>query len=229
MNKPIFIIGLLVAILANFLLPNLPRCQSDTVALPEPRLKGSVSLEEAIYRRRSVRTFRDEPLDLAAVSQILWAAGGKTIDGITGPTRSYPSAGGIYPLAIYLAAGKVTGLAPGVYRYDWSKHSLALVRAGDVRASLSLAAGGQTAVASAPASIVIVGDPGKISARYGGRGVERYLAMDSGHAGENIHLQVQALGLGTVAVGAFKDEAVLEALGIGGVTPLYIMPVGKPD
>jgi nitroreductase len=50
---------------------------------------------------------------------------------------------------------------------------------------------------------------------------------EAGHAGQNMHLQAEALGLATVVVGAFSDERVKAILGVE-EEPLYIMPVGKP-
>ena len=70
------------------------------VSLPPPVHRGRVSVEEAIYGRRSVREFKQVALTLPELSQLLWAAGGKNIDGLTGATRSYPTAGGIYPIEI---------------------------------------------------------------------------------------------------------------------------------
>jgi SagB-type dehydrogenase family enzyme len=65
-------------------------------------------------------------------------------------------------------------------------------------------------------------------ARYNIRG-ERYVFMEAGHAGQNTYLQAAALNLGTVAVGAFQDEAVRRVLQLEAkIRPLYIMPVGKP-
>jgi len=53
--------------------------------------------------------------------------------------------------------------------------------------------------------------------------------MEVGHAGQNIYLQATALGLGTVAIGAFHDEQVSQVLRLDEpLKPLYIMPVGKP-
>jgi nitroreductase len=50
-----------------------------------------------------------------------------------------------------------------------------------------------------------------------------------GHVSENIHLQVVALGLATVEVGAFRDEEARTVLRVDEqIKPLYIMPVGKP-
>ncbi|HDZ91977.1 MAG TPA: SagB/ThcOx family dehydrogenase, partial [Deltaproteobacteria bacterium] len=66
----------------------------------------------------------------------------------------------------------------------------------------------------------------RITDRYGERGV-RYAHMEVGHVGQNIYLQAQTLGLGTVAVGAFRDRGVSGLLGLPEKhRPLYVMPVG---
>ena len=199
-----------------------------TIKLPSPRHRGELSVEEAIFRRRSIRRYKDEPLTLEEVSQLLWAAGGKTIDGITGATRAYPSAGGIYPLEIYLVAGNVEGLADGIYHYEWRGHTIRLVKEGDLRQELTRAALGQRMVANAPISIVWTAIYPRTTRRYGKRGEIRYVPMDVGGAGQNVHLQAEALGLGTVIIGAFRDGAVKEILGVEKEVPLYIMPVGRP-
>jgi SagB-type dehydrogenase family enzyme len=196
------------------------------ISLPSPRHTGEMSVEEAIFRRRSIRRFTDEPLTLGEVSQLLWSAGGKTIDGVTGATRAFPSAGGLYPFEIYLVAGNVTGLADGIYRFGWRDHSLSLIKEGDFREELMVASLRQGFVHQAPVSIVWVGDFARIERFYGARGVERYISMDVGGAGQNVHLQAEALDLGTVIVGAFRDAAVQDILGTA-LTPLYIMPVGR--
>jgi len=50
--------------------------------------------------------------------------------------------------------------------------------------------------------------------------------MEVGHATQNIYLQCEALGLGTVAVGAFSDEEVMAILDTE-YDPLMIVPIGK--
>ena len=198
-----------------------------SIELPSPKHKGQVSVEEAIFNRRSIRRYKDEPLTLEEVSQLLWAAGGKTIDGVTGATRAYPSAGGIYPLEIYLIAGDVEGLASGIYHYQWRDHSIDLMEDGDVRKKLTRAALGQGMVARAPMSLVFTAVYRRTTARYGQRGEARYVPMDMGGAGQNVHLQAEALNLGTVIIGAFNDQEVKEVLGSQDEEPLYIMPVGR--
>ena len=62
--------------------------------------------------------------------------------------------------------------------------------------------------------------------RYGDRGI-RYVHMKAGHAAQNVYLQAIALGLGTVVVGAFRDDQVSEILNLPkNERPLYIMPEG---
>jgi len=39
-----------------------------------PRTSGSVSVEEALARRRSIREYANEPLTIDQVMQLLWAA-----------------------------------------------------------------------------------------------------------------------------------------------------------
>ena len=201
--------------------------RTKVIKLPLPKHKGKVSVEEAIFKRRSIRRYKNEPLTLENVSQLLWAAGGMTVDAITGATRSYPSAGGIYPLKIYLVAGEVDNLTSGIYHYSWGDHTINQVKAGDLRLQLMSSALGQRMVGDAPISIVITAVYSRTTKRYGKRGEIRYVPMDAGHAGQNIHLQAEALGLGTVIIGAFTDEAVKKVLGVKDEEPLCIIPVGK--
>jgi len=199
----------------------------ETFKLPAPVPAGPLSLEEALASRRSVRSYRDEPLQLPWVGQILWAAQGITLD--TRGYRTAPSAGATFPLEVYLVAGRVDGLEPGLYRYVPAGHLLAKVLDGDLRNELAGAALGQSQVAGAPAVFVIAADYGRTSPRYGDRAV-RYVHMEAGHAGQNISLQALAYGLGTVMVGAFSDENVKSLLRLpANEDPLYIIPVGKPE
>lgn len=119
-------------------------------------------------------------------------------------------------------------MSPGIYRYLVARHALELEVEGDVRAALARAALDQDFIAEAPASIVMSAVYERTTRRYGRRGY-RYVHMDVGHAGENVHLQAVALGFGTVVVGAFDDEEVKRALRLPEEQhPLYIMPIGRP-
>jgi len=197
----------------------------NEISLPAPSLKGSLSLEEALAHRRSVREYKKHFLSLIEVSQMLWAAQG--ITGAREGFRTAPSAGATYPLEIYLVAGNVKGLSPGVYRYIPRTHALVQTLAGDARARLCDAALGQQWVKDAPATVLIAAVYARTAARYGPR-ARRYIDIEVGHSGQNVYLQAEALGLGTVAVGAFDDGAVKRVLGLNKEEePLYLMPVGR--
>lgn len=197
----------------------------EAVSLPEPRYDSEVSLEEALLKRRSVRRFADEPLTLTEVSQLGWAA-----QGITGRTNRYrnaPSAGALCPLELYFLAGNIQGLSNGAYKYNPEGHELFLAVKDDIREDLASAASYQNFISEAPATFIIAAVYEKTTIKYGERGI-RYVHMEAGHAAQNIYLQATALGLGTIVVGAFDDEAVKSVLKIADEEPLYIMPTGRP-
>ena len=203
--------------------------EGERIPLPEPRHGGDVSLERAIYERRSVRSFKDSSLRFEQLSQILWAASGKTIDGITGASRSAPSAGGLYPLEFFAVVGSVEDLKPGIYRYSWKDHSVRMEKEGDLRVELARAALHQRFIQDAPLVIVITAVYERTAQKYGRRGSSRYVYVDAGHAAQNIFLQTVALDLGTVVVGAFMDNEVKKLLNLGDEEPLLIMPIGSPS
>lgn len=194
--------------------------ESIMIKLPDPVKDSKFSVERAINERRSIRTYKDAPLTLKEVSQLLWASQGTVASG----RRAAPSAGATYPLEIFFVAGNVEGLKQGLYRYKNKEHSLELIREGDFRKPISDRALRQDMILKAPATIVVSAVFERTRARYGAR-AERYVHMEAGHVGENIMLQATALGLGTVPVGAFIDSEVKSVLGIK-EDPLYLFPVG---
>jgi len=198
----------------------------EIVALPEVRLTGNVSLEETLLNRRSVRQYTGEALTLEEVSQLLWSAQGITAEW---GGRTAPSAGALYPLEVYLVAGNVESLTPGIYKYINDGHELVKVRDEDVREELANAALGQTPVRDGAIDIVISAIYERTMKKYGDRGV-RYVHMEAGHAAQNIYLQATALDLGAVTIGAFADELVKKLLSMPEEeAPLYIIPVGRRD
>ncbi len=194
------------------------------ISLPPPRPDSTVSLEQALLNRRSVRTFSGGALTLQEASQLLWAG-----QGITDPAgfRTAPSAGGIYPLELYLAAARIEGLSAGVYHYAPSGHKLIRVREADAVSDLASAAFGQGWISGASGVIVVAGVYARTRAKYGERAV-RYVQLEAGHAAQNICLQAVALGLGSVTVGAFDDDRTVTLLNLpADSAPLYLLPVGR--
>lgn len=197
-----------------------------TIDLPSPKFESGVSVEEALTRRRSLRQFAEAPLTLAEAGQLLWAAQGVTHSA---GYRTAPSAGALYPLELFLVAGAVTDLPPGVYRYLPREHDLVRVREGDRRAELTAGALGQGMLRKAPAVLVFCAVYDRITGKYDERGV-RYAHMEAGHAAQNVLLQAVALGLGSVPVGAFREDGVRSAIGAeADEAPVYLAPVGRKN
>lgn len=203
-----------------------PSVSGVGVSLPPPRTVGEMSLEQALAERRSVRDFAAGSLTIQQVAQLLWAAQG--VSDPVGGRRTAPSAGALYPLEVYVVVGRVSGLLAGVYRYVPGSHSLERVRAGPVAASLAEAALSQQVIARAPLTLVVTADFSRTTGKYGERG-RRYVALEAGHAAQNVCLQAVALGLGSVPIGAFVDDSAARVLGLPPAeTLLYLLPVGRP-
>ncbi len=193
--------------------------EKKIIELPKPVMKGTTSLEEAVARRASVRDFAAKPLAPQEISQLLWAAQGVTRNW---GGRTVPSAGALYPLETYLVT------AEGLFQYLPARHQLLRLKDHNLMKDLCHAALGQAPTREAPAVIVLTAVLERTSRKYGGRS-ERYVAMEAGHAAQNVLLQASALGLGAVPVGAFHDDRVQKALGLPeSHRPLYLIPVGHP-
>ncbi|HXF82517.1 MAG TPA: nitroreductase family protein [bacterium] len=98
-----------------------------------------------------------------------------------------------------------------------------------VREALARAAFDQAFVAQAPVVLVFCAHPARSARRYGERGRTLYCIQDATIACAHAQLAATALGLATVWVGAFDEEAVRQALDAPpDLRPVAILPVGYP-
>lgn len=198
----------------------------NLIKLPAPQHRGLVSVERALGTRRSIRHYKNMPLDLEEASQLLWSAQG--ISNSRG-YRTVPSAGALYPLEVYAAIGNVKDLEAGIYKYIISEHALLKKAAGDHRQAICRAALHQNYIAAAPVVLLFSTVNERVTNKYGERGL-RYVFMEVGHAAQNVCLQAVALGLGTVVIGAFHDSDVKSAAHMAqNEHPAYIIAVGRYD
>lgn len=108
-------------------------------------------------------------------------------------------------------------------------YEIYLVRDRQVRLALARAALEQWFISEAPLALVFCANPERSASRYGRRGVRLYALQDATIACTFAMLAVTALGLATVWVGAFDDEAVRRAIGAPeGHQPVAILPIGYP-
>lgn len=175
------------------------------------------AVQQALSVRRSVRTFSDKPLKLELVKRLVWAAQGITRD--TG-LRTAPSAHGLHPLRLYVAAGNVEGLTKGLHHVDEQTGELRWRGSPDILSRLRKAAvDDQKWITDTACVISICADfvtPCRNFADqkpYGRRG-SRYVYIEAGAAAQNVALQAIALGVGSILVAGFDDGATAECLGL---------------
>ena len=179
-----------------------------------------MSLEETIFKRKSIRSFLDKEIEIEKISQLLWVAQGKNIS-----KRTVPSAGAIYPLVIYVFL-KYRGL----YYYDFRKSLLKMEIEEEANESflkqLALYSLSQNFIYEAPLNIIVCVDFQKIISGYGERG-SRYALIEVGHCAQNVHLEAVSLGLGSVPIGAFRDKKISQLMKLPEkLDPIYIIPIG---
>lgn len=202
------------------------------IALPGPSAwrVPEVGLEEAIARRRSRRRFEAEPLALEELAFLLWAT-----QGLRATTSSYenfrtvPSAGCRHALETYIAALRVQGLDRALYRYLPHGHALVEeARPSDLETRLVEATFGQRFCGTAAATLVWTAVPERMEWRYA-EASYKVIAIDAGHACQNLYLACEAVGCGTCAVAAYDQEKLDRLMGIDGEDEfvVYLAPVGK--
>ncbi len=170
-----------------------------SVALPAPALFPSVSLAEALARRRSAREFAPVPLELAVLAGLLWSACG--VNRPDEGQRTAPSARDWREIEVYVAT------AERVQLYDPRHERLLPVVEGDHRAATGL----QDFPARAPVNLVYVADLGRM-ADTTAENQALYSAIDTGVIAQNVYLYCAAAALACVLRGLVDRDALARVL-----------------
>lgn len=228
-NLLILSLVLLLALLLSLLLRegDSLNAEPQSILLALPEIEIEEDLNRLIYHRRSIRSYSEGLMTPYEVGELLFAALGITIDGLTGATRAAPSAGATNPLVLYAYVDSVEGMEKGLYQYHPSSHELEHVLKGDLGEELEALALNQSSVGEAQLVLLITADFERTTRRYGERG-RRYVYMEAGHGAQNILLKAEELDLGAVVIGAFYEEEVQEFLSLN-EEPLLILPIGLTE
>jgi SagB-type dehydrogenase family enzyme len=203
--------------------PAEPRAYPGYPRWPLPRLRRRwlASLDTALTARRSLRRLGTELPPRQVLARLLQGAHGVCADHGRGPV---PSAGGLQALELYVVTLRDGWLPAGGYHYDRVGHHLSQVAAGpadwrELVPALHLVEGGALLW-------VIVGDGGRVEAKYGARGY-RFLLLEAGHLMQNLCLLSASAGWATVPLGGFLEGDVARALALPpGDVVLYVGAAG---
>lgn len=202
----------------------------DSIKLPAADTKGGAPFNQVVQSRRSVRDFKEVPISIQDLSQLLWSAQGVT-DQKSGH-RSAPSAVASYPLKLYavVKTGGVTGMEAGVYLYQPKDHSLTLVKKGEFFDELIKATAFFNKWMSKTDVVFVFTGSGTFMTRVTGESGWMFVDMEAGMAAENLMLQAVSMGLGSTPVGGFSDNKVSKLMGMDEKAKTQLLvPVGKPQ
>lgn len=175
-------------------------------------------LVEALYQRRSTRSFSDCPLTVDELGALLHSGGGIVDiidDSVTGPSvfKTSPSAGARDPIELYVHAARVSGLPPGLYHFAPRRSGLEALGPEISREELSAALGGQPWLLDAAAIVIYTAVIERTQWRYPTRRAYRDILIGLGHVSQTVLLTASAMGLGAVTATAVCDEGLERLIG----------------
>ncbi|MCL2228072.1 MAG: SagB/ThcOx family dehydrogenase [Oscillospiraceae bacterium] len=190
------------------------------------------SFVEVLATRKSTRSFSSSNVDLSTLSQFLTLGCGHRDDAPASISRTYPSAGGRFPIEIYIAILRSDDIERGVYHYNVKDGALELIKSGDFSQTLHKFYERQKLETDYPCLIFFSLVFNRTMGKYGERGY-RYALLDAGHMGQNLYLVATYLGLGIVGFGqsGVSDKVIEDFLGIASSKEslVYSFALGHPQ
>ncbi|MHA2394930.1 MAG: SagB/ThcOx family dehydrogenase [Promethearchaeota archaeon] len=210
----------------------LPASEKIIHELPDPRdfKPQQVSVQEAINRRVSVRSYSTKSFSLAELSYLLWCTQGvKTVIGRSSTLRTVPSAGARHAFETYVLVNRVENLKPGLYRFLSIEHKLQEVKINEnIARQITQACLNQRFILTSAVTFIWTVVSYRMKWRYQERGY-RYMHIDIGHVCQNLYLSAETIDAGVCAIGAFDDDLLANVLGVDGEEefPIYVGTCGK--
>ncbi len=206
------------------------RYMPEAPFLELPKARHDNPLSQLLERRSSGRLFEKTIMPLMTLAQLLDAGCGlnglRQMDDFTYEARNSPSAGGLYPIEIFVSTQAVEGLADGLYHYEPRGHGLHRVNDA-VPTDFVEPLLQQDYIVNANALFLFTAVFMRSMCKYGARGY-RFALLEAGHQAENICLMAVQLGLDSLCLGGFYDMSLNNMLGIDGKrhAALYCVAVG---
>ena len=188
---------------------------------------------QILLRRQSYRVFGEDSITLNQLGSLLSLSFGLNHMEDAGlHLRTYPSAGGRYPIEVYLVILRSEDLPAGIYHYNVADNSIELIKRGHFDTDLNNFYENQPLFGNVSCYILFSMVYERTMNKYGERGY-RFMCIDAGHMGQNLYLVAEHLGLGVVALGGGKssDKYIDDLLSINDYEEsfFYGFAVGIPE
>jgi len=203
--------------------------RAETIKLVES-LPLSTSLETVLTKRQTTRSFDSgSKITFAELSTIIFKAAGigRGQEDTRYSKRFYPSAGGRYPLEIYVNAERVEGLPKGVYHYNVENNSLERLFGDNLSADFKKNIGYEWSKGSS-AMLLITSVWERTLSKYQNFGY-KLICTEAGHLSQNIQLVAQALNLDYASIAGLNEKEMEACLSLDSniESALYVSIIGK--
>lgn len=184
------------------------------------------SLTEVIKLRRSTRKYSDKPLTIEEVSYLIWETSRVDYVKNNAVFRSIPTGGATNGMETYIYLNNVEGYN-GLYLYHQNKHELALIKdyeglSKEVNEAIYRQLRGTGVV------VFLTAVPKRSEYKYSFT-AHKMLAMESGHAAQNLSLASEVIDSGACCLAAYDQELCDNLLNLDGIEEftMYAITVGK--
>lgn len=202
---------------------------TKTTILPVIDQIQTLSFDQTLRNRKSIRNYKQKPLTLRQTAYLLWSSTGIQRIQQGYEFRNAPSAGALYPIETYLQANSVENLQTGLYHYNIKNHNLEQLSNQDQSKEITKACLGQGMPINAQLTLIWTAIFQRSKWKYKQRAY-RYIYLDAGHIAQNLALCASSIGLGSCQIGAFYDDKINKILQIDGEkeSTIYLTTVGHP-
>jgi len=185
------------------------------------------TLNEVIASRRSLRQYKNVKITKEEVSYLLWETSRVDFYKSSAVFRTIPTGGATNAMETYVYLQEIDGIESGLYHYIQDQHLLVLLDDNNdlkERVNQSL----WTQLRGANFTMFLTATPYRSEYKYGFT-AHKMIAMEAGHAGQNLSLAAEVIDCGACCLAAYKQDLADQVLGVDGIEEFttYAITVGK--
>ena len=191
-----------------------------------PNIKQK-TFSEVVASRRSLRKYQETTLSKEEVSYLLWETSRVQDSKKSAVFRTIPTGGATNAMETYVYLQQIDGIETGLYHYIQDKHCLVLLdNSEDTKHRVNESLWSQ--LRGANFTMFLTAVPYRSEYKYSFT-AHKMIAMEAGHAGQNLSLAAEVIDCGACCLAAYRQELVDELLGVDGDEEFatYAITVGK--